>query len=53
MPATVVTEIMLSEQHTSRAEVSCDGEVAAELEPGRSLRVRAAEERVELIHPRG
>lgn len=53
VPASAVTEIMLSEQHTIRAEVSCDGEIAAELLPGRSLRVRAAEERVELIHPRG
>ena len=51
VPATAVIEIMLSEQHSIRAEVSCDGEVAAELLPGRSLRVRAAEERIELIHP--
>jgi len=53
VPATAVIEIMLSEQHSIRAEVSCDGEVAAELLPGRSLRVCAAEERIELIHPRG
>lgn len=53
VPATVVTEIMLSEGHTARAGVICDGEVAGELLPGRSLRVRAAGERVELLHPRG
>ncbi len=53
VPATAVTEIMLSEEHSQRAGVSCDGEVTADLLPGRTLRVRAAEERVELIHPRG
>lgn len=53
VPASAVTEIMLSEDHSLRADVSCDGEVAADLLPGRTLRVRAAEERVELIHPRG
>jgi NAD+ kinase len=52
VPATAITEVMLSEPHTTRAEVSCDGEVAAELLPGRSLRVRASEQRVALIHPR-
>jgi NAD+ kinase len=53
VPAAAVTEIMLSEQHSLRADVSCDGEVTADLVPGRSLRVRAAEEKVELVHPRG
>lgn len=53
VPATAVTEIMLSEAHSLRAEVSCDGEVTADLIPGRTLRVHAAPERVELIHPRG
>ncbi len=53
VPGSAVTEIMLSEPHSTRAEVSCDGEVAADLLPGRCLRVRAAAERVELIHPRG
>lgn len=53
VPAAVETDIMLSEGHTSRAGVTCDGEVAGELLPGRSLRVRAAAERVELLHPRG
>jgi NAD+ kinase len=53
VPAAAVTEIMLSEQHSIRADVISDGEVTGEIVPGRSLRVRAAEERVELIHPRG
>lgn len=53
IPATSITEIVLSEPHSLRAEVICDGETTADLVPGRSLRVRAADERVELIHPRG
>jgi NAD+ kinase len=53
VPATAVTEIMLSEQHSVRADVSCDGEVTAELVPGRSLRVQAAQEKLALVHPRG
>lgn len=53
VPATAVTDIMLSENHSLPAEVSCDGEMTAELLPGRTLRVRAATERVALIHPRG
>jgi NAD+ kinase len=53
VPATSVVEIMLSEEHSDRADVICDGEITADLLPGRSLRVRAADERVELIHPRG
>jgi len=53
VPATAVTEIALSEAHSLRADVSCDGEVTAELAPGRRLRVQAAAEQVELIHPRG
>jgi NAD+ kinase len=53
VPATAVIEITLSEDHSIRADVSCDGEVTAELTPGRQLRVKAAPERVELVHPRG
>lgn len=53
VPASALTEITLSEQHSHRAGVSCDGEVTADLRPGRALRVRAAEERLELVHPRG
>lgn len=53
VPAAAVTEIMLNERHSIGADVSCDGEVLAELVPGHTLRVRAAEERVELVHPRG
>lgn len=53
VPSSAVTEIMLSEGHSLRADVSCDGEVTADLLPGRRLRVRAADEQVELVHPRG
>jgi NAD+ kinase len=53
VPSTSVTEIMLSEQHSVRADVICDGEVKTDLVPGRSLRIRAAEETVELVHPMG
>ena len=53
VPAAAVTEIRLREEHSDRADVSCDGEVIGQLLPGRILRVRAAQERIELIHPRG
>jgi NAD+ kinase len=53
VPGSVTTEILLSEQHSTRADVSCDGEVTAQLLPGRSVRVRAAAARVEFVHPRG
>ncbi len=53
VPATTVTEITLSEDHPRQADVSCDGEVTGELRPGRTLRVRAATERLHLVHPRG
>ena len=53
IPATAVTEVALGESHSERAEISCDGEVAGVLLPGRRLRVRAADVHVDLIHPRG
>jgi NAD+ kinase len=53
VPATTVAEIMLSEPHSERADVSCDGEVAGDLRPGRTLRVQAADHGVVLVHPRG
>jgi NAD+ kinase len=53
VPATAVTEIMLREEHSDRAEVSCDGDVIGQLIAGRNVQVRAAPERLELIHPRG
>jgi NAD+ kinase len=53
VPATAVTEIRLREEHCDKAAVSCDGEVIGQLTAGRCVRVRAAPERIELIHPRG
>lgn len=53
VPATATTEIRLREGHPDQAEVSCDGEVIGPLLAGRAVRVRAAPERIELIHPRG
>ncbi|MCK6372173.1 MAG: NAD(+)/NADH kinase, partial [Gammaproteobacteria bacterium] len=53
VPAAAVTEIAISEPHSARADVICDGEITGHLAPGRRLRVRAAAERVELVHPHG
>ena len=36
-----------------RAEVTCDGELLGRLGPGGSVRVSAARERIELVHPGG
>lgn len=38
---------------TDQADVTCDGELLGELEPGSILRISAAEERIELVHPVG
>jgi NAD+ kinase len=53
IPATSETEVMLGQPHSTRADVICDGESTVDLLPDRVLRVRAAKERVELVHPRG
>lgn len=53
IPAASITEVKLAEQHTDTAEVCCDGEVAGRISGGHRLRVAAAKQRVELIHPRG
>ena len=46
-------EIRILERPDTRAEVSCDGQPLGELTAGQRLLVRAAEEHVVLIHPRG
>ena len=51
IPATSVTEINIVDDPVDSAQVSCDGEVAGEITAGDRLRVAAAEQRVELIHP--
>ena len=53
IPAASITEVMIAPQHTDSAEVCCDGEVAGKISGGSRLRVAAAKQRVELIHPRG
>lgn len=53
IPASALIGISLADDHSLHADVSCDGKVIAELTPGRQLRVQAAEETIELIHPRG
>jgi NAD+ kinase len=53
IPAASVTEVQLVEQQTDSAEVCCDGVVAGRIAGSDRLRVAAAEQRVELIHPRG
>jgi len=46
-------EVRVLERPDTRAEVSCDGQPLGELTAGQRLLVRAAEERVVLIHPCG
>jgi NAD+ kinase len=53
IPSASITEVMIARQHTDSAEVCCDGEVAGNISGGSRLRVAAAKQRVELIHPRG
>jgi len=53
IPAASITEVKLAQEHTESAEVCCDGEVAGRISGGDRLRVAAAEQQVELIHPRG
>lgn len=53
IPATRVAEVRLRAAQSERADVSCDGEPVGQLGPGWSIQVRAAKERIELIHPIG
>jgi len=53
IPAASITEVKLAQQLTDSAEVCCDGEVAGRISGADRLRIAAAEQRVELIHPRG
>jgi NAD+ kinase len=52
IPATSVTEVEIADG-AGPAEVACDGELKGYLEAGQKLRVEAAADRVELIHPSG
>lgn len=53
IPAASLTEVKLAEQQNDSAEVCCDGAVAGRISGGDRLRIAAADQRVELIHPRG
>jgi NAD+ kinase len=46
-------EITLLERLETRAEVTCDGAVLGEIEPGDRLQVKASSERITLLHPAG
>lgn len=46
-------EVKLLERPETRAQVTCDGTVLGELEPGDWLTIKAASERVTLLHPAG
>jgi NAD+ kinase len=46
-----VIEVKLLERPDTRAQVTCDGTVLGEIEPGDRLEVQAAKERVTLLHP--
>ncbi|MEO8224217.1 MAG: NAD(+)/NADH kinase [Gammaproteobacteria bacterium] len=59
IPASRVAEVRLhstpspTDRQLDRAEVTCDGELLGRLAPGSSVRVSAARERIELVHPIG
>ncbi|MDH5254618.1 MAG: NAD(+)/NADH kinase [Gammaproteobacteria bacterium] len=59
IPGNRVAEVRLhstpspKSQQMDRAEVTCDGELLGRLGPGGSVRVSAARERIELVHPVG
>jgi NAD+ kinase len=46
-------EVKLLERPETRAQVTCDGTVLGELEPGDRLTVRAAAQAITLLHPAG
>jgi len=48
-----VVEFKLLERPDTRAQVTCDGTVLGEIEPGDRLQVKAARERIALLHPKG
>ena len=51
--ASSTIEVQLLERPDTRAQVTCDGIVLGEIEPGDRLQVRAASERITLLHPVG
>lgn len=53
IPSSSVIELALDDTESLYADVSCDGQITGELSSGQRLKVRAAQETIELIHPRG
>ncbi|MEZ5499412.1 MAG: NAD(+) kinase [Steroidobacteraceae bacterium] len=52
LPATAQIEIALNERDETRAQIMCDGQVLAEIEPGQTIRVAVAPHAIKLLHPR-
>ena len=46
-------EVKLLERPDTRAQVTCDGTMLGELEPGDRLNIQAAQEKITLLHPGG
>lgn len=46
-------EVKLLERPDTRAQVTCDGTVLGELDPGDRLTIKAASEKITLLHPAG
>lgn len=46
-------DVMLLERPDTRAEITCDGSVLGEFEPGDRLSIAAATERITFLHPAG
>ncbi|MEL6870416.1 MAG: NAD(+)/NADH kinase [Pseudomonadota bacterium] len=53
LPATVHIEVRRTERSQTPAEISVDGQFLATLEGGDTLTIKAAEQRLKLIHPPG
>jgi NAD+ kinase len=45
--------VVLHERYDTRAQVTCDGAVFGELQPGEQLEVRPSQHRITLLHPPG
>ncbi len=53
IPATKPIDVRLLERENTRGEVNVDGRAVAEIEPDDRLLIRAADQRISLIHPPG
>jgi NAD+ kinase len=46
-------EVKLLERPDTHAQITCDGTVLGEFEPGDRLTIKAASEKITLLHPAG